>query len=255
MDSDKTPQWQVVNADCFVYMKELLRDNPNGLADMIFADPPYFLSNDGVTCQSGRMVSVNKGEWDRAPGVEKMHAYNREWLGLARRLLKPNGTIWVSGTLHAIYSLGLAIQEVGFRVLNDIVWMKPNPPPNLGCRNFTHSTEIVLWASKSSASRHVFNYAEMKTQNGGKQMKNVWQFSAPGKDEKRHGRHPTQKPIRLLERIVAASTLPGQLVLDPFCGSGTTGVAAVLQGRNFIGIEQSPDYCGLSRLRIAEALK
>jgi len=225
-----------------------------GFFDMIFADPPYLLSNDGITCHSGKMVSVNKGEWDRSGGVEKDHEFVLEWLNGCRRVLKPNGTIWVSGTHHIIYSIGYAMQQLGYKILNDVVWEKTNPPPNLSCRYFTHSTEILLWAAKSNKSKHTFNYQLMKDMAGGKQMKNVWRIPAPAKDEKRFAKHPTQKPIALLRRIILASTNPGDIILDPFVGSGTTVVAALREGRRSIGIDTEREYLELAIRRIEAEL-
>lgn len=222
---------------------------PEGRFDCIFADPPYFLSNGGITCQNGRMVKVDKGAWDKSRGPELNHAFNLEWLRRCQRVLKPNGTIWITGTHHVIYSVGYALQQLGFKLLNDIIWEKPNPPPNLSCRYFTHSTEIVLWAAKSEKSKHTFNYPAMRAINGGKQMKSVWRMTAPGKDEKRAGKHPTQKPLALVDRCLRASTNPGDWVLDPFLGSGTTAVAALRSGRNCVGIEAEPRYVDLVILR------
>src|SRR5690606_23368561 len=149
-----------------------------------------FLSNGGSSCQAGRRVSVNKGGWDASQGVVADHEFNRAWLGECRRVLRPGGSLWVSGTHHVYLSVGLAMMELGLRLLNDIVWEKPNPPPNLGCRCFTHATEMVLWATKPGPrGRHTFHYADMKAENGGRQMKNVWRFVAAGKAEKHHGRH------------------------------------------------------------------
>lgn len=214
--------------------------------DLVFADPPYFLSNDGVTCKSGRMVSVNKGRWDRSKGVEENHAFNLRWLEACQRLLTPNGSIFVSGTQHVIYSLGYAMQCLDYKILNDIAWFKVNPPPNLSCRYFTHGTETIIWAARDQKSKHTFNYKEMKEDNGGKQMKNLWSIMSPRKAEKQHGKHPTQKPIKLLDRIVRAASDEGGRILDPFCGSSTTGLAAVLNGRQFVGIDQSTEYLDLS---------
>ncbi|MBA2661319.1 MAG: site-specific DNA-methyltransferase [Bradymonadaceae bacterium] len=221
--------------------------------DLIFADPPYFLSNGGMTCKSGRMVSVDKGRWDKSQGVEANHRFNLRWLEACQRLLKPNGTMWVSGTQHVIYSIGFAMQSLGFKILNDIAWFKVNPPPNLSCRYFTHGTETVIWAARDENSRHTFNYQLMKEMNGGKQMKNLWSIMAPRKSEKLQGKHPTQKPLELLDRIVLASTNEGDLVLDPFCGSATTGISAFRNKRRFVGIEQNPEYLELSIRRLREA--
>ncbi len=222
--------------------------------DLIFADPPYFLSNGGITCQAGKMVSVNKGMWDKAETFEEVHAFNCRWLEACRRVLKPDGAIWISGTSHNIHSVGYAMQTLGYKILNDIAWYKVNPPPNLSCRYFVHSTETVLWARKSPKSRHTFNYALMKEANGDRQMQSLWHIKPPGPNEKRYGKHPTQKPEALLERIVLASTNPGDLVLDPFCGSGTTGVACVRHGRGFVGFEMEGEFVRLAITRLSDAL-
>jgi len=225
--------------------------------DLVFADPPYFLSNGGITCQAGKMVSVNKGMWDRAETFEEIHAFNHRWLEACRRVLKPDGAIWVSGTSHNIYSVGFAMQTLGYKILNDIAWYKVNPPPNLSCRYFVHATETVLWARKSPKGRHTFNYERMRQigdPNPGKQMQSLWRILPPGPREKRYGKHPTQKPEALLERIVLASTDPGGLVLDPFCGSGTTGVACVRHGRGFVGIELEASYLSLAVSRLRDAV-
>jgi site-specific DNA-methyltransferase (adenine-specific) len=202
------------------------------------------------------MVKVNKGEWDRSRGVEMDHEFNRTWLAACYRLLKPTGTIWVTGTTHVYLSVGFAMQQLGFRVLNDIIWEKPAPPPNLGCRCFTHSTELILWATKArkGKDRYTFNYEEMKAENGDKQMKNVWRMPAPGKDEKRHGKHPTQKPIGLIARCLRASTNEGDTVFDPFAGSATTGMAALGLNRHFIGCELDAKYAELSARRLSDPL-
>ena len=228
--------------------------------DMIFADPPYNLSNDGYTVHSGKRVSVNKGDWDKSAGVEADFAFHMQWIEACRRILKPNGTIWISGTYHSIYACGFALNIQGFRVLNDITWYKPNAAPNLGRRMFTASHETLIWASKTKKSRHVFNYDEMRDgdfpkdliKNPGKQMRSVWAIGTPRQDEKKFGKHPTQKPEDLLTRIVLSSTLPGDLILDPFCGSATTGVVALKNNRRFIGIDLSPEY--LNNLAIPRIL-
>ena len=221
--------------------------------DCVWTDPPYLLSNGGITCFAGRMVSVNKGDWDQSRGIEADYQFNLEWTAACRRVLKPTGTIWVTGTLHIYPSVGMALLRNGFRLLNDVIWEKPNPPPNLGRRTFTHSTEVLLWASKSGkGSRHkyTFNYDEMRRENGGKQMKTVWRMNAPRASEKRFGKHPTQKPLELIERCLRASTNEGDVVLDPFAGSGSTGVAALGLGRRFIGIEIDPEFVGISMKRL-----
>ena len=228
---------------------------PDGLFDMIFADPPYFLSNGGITCHAGRMVKVDKGSWDRSRGPELNHEFNTEWLKRCQRVLRPNGTIWVTGTSHVIFSVGFAMQQLGFKILNDIAWEKPNPPPNLSCRYFTHSTETVLWAAKNEQSKHVFNYALMRKIAGGKQMKSVWRLYAPKGDEKRFGKHPTQKPIALVERCILASTEEGDRVFDPFLGAGTTAIAALRTRRYCVGIEMDETHSDRSVARIKAELQ
>lgn len=232
---------------------ELMASIKDNSIDCVWTDPPYFLSNDGITCVGGRMVRVNKGDWDRSNGLENDHEFNLAWLAECYRILKPAGTIWVSGTVHVYLSVGMAMLQLGYRILNDIVWQKPNPPPNLGRRCFTHSTETILWATKAkkgSRHRYAFNYELMREENGGRQMKTVWTIAPPGQDEKQHGKHPTQKPVSLVERCIRASTNPGDLVFDPFAGSGTTGVAAMSHGREFLGAELSDEFCSLSRSRL-----
>lgn len=235
---------------------DFLASLPAASVDCVWTDPPYFLSNGGTTCHAGKRVAVHKGAWDQSQGVAADHAFNQQWLAECRRVLKPGGTIWVSGTHHVYLSVGMAMMELGYRLLNDIVWEKPNPPPNLGCRCFTHATEMILWASRSSKGapdRYTFNYADMKAENDGRQMKNVWRFTAPGNDEKRHGKHPTQKPLALIERCLLASTHPGDLVVDPFAGSASTGVAALGVGRRFMGSEIDSNYCKLATKRLKAA--
>ena len=241
---------RIYHGDCL----EILAALPQGCIDLVFADPPYFLSNDGITCHAGRMVSVNKGDWDRSRGPDVNHEFNRAWLAACQRVLKPNGTIWVSGTSHVIHSVGFAMQQLGFKLLNDITWVKPNPPPNLSCRYFTHATETVIWAAKSKKSRHTFHYRLMKEQAGGRQMKSVWEILPPDREEKRFGKHPTQKPVALLERILLASTDPGDLVLDPFMGSGTTLLTAFRLHRRSLGCELSLEFLNLSIRRICSEL-
>jgi site-specific DNA-methyltransferase (adenine-specific) len=240
------------HGDAFDVMTAISAKHPEGCFDMIFADPPYKLSNGGMTCHAGKAVSVNKGKWDKSDGPELDFEYTKRWLALCQQLLKPNGTIWVSGTHHIIHIVGFAMQLLGYKILNEISWEKPNPPPNLSCRFFTHSTETILWAAKNAKSKHAFNYDEMRAENGGKQMKSVWQFLPPGKHEKALGKHPTQKPLQLLDRIVRASTKPGDFILDPFAGSSTTGLAASVNGRRFCGIEAELDYIELSVARLKE---
>ncbi len=242
----------LINADVFDVF-EVLKPN---MIDCIWTDPPYLLSNNGTTCISGKRVSVNKGKWDESKGVHEDHKFNTDWLRECYRILKLTGTIWVSGTIHVYLSIGMAIKELGYRILNDIIWVKKNPPPNLGCRCFTHSTETLLWAAKApkgSEFKYTFNYKKMKAENHGKQMKNVWVFNAPSKNEKQFGKHPTQKPINLISRSLRASTKSGYIVFDPFMGSGTTGIAALLNDCFFIGVEREKKYYDLALKRIADA--
>lgn len=246
---------------------DVLPTLPERSVDMIFADPPYNLSNGGTTCHAGRRVSVNKGDWDKSNGVDQDHKFAIEWLTACQRVLKDDGTIWVSGTMHKIYSIGFALQQIGYKLLNDICWYKPNATPNLSCRYFTHSHETLLWASKSNKSKHKFDYKLMKQIAGGKQMRSlwvdvdikdkphdIWSISTPAKAEKKYGKHPTQKPLKLIERIILASTKSGDLILDPFTGSSTTGVAALRHDRRFIGIDTNREYLELSLKRIKEEL-
>lgn len=233
---------------------QLLPQFPRNSIDMIFADPPYFLSNGGITCHAGRMVSVNKGEWDVSQGIEENHKFNLAWLSECQQVLTKNGVIWVSGTAHVIFSVGFAMQQLGFKILNDIIWFKPNASPNLSCRYFTHSTETLIWAAKNQKSKHTFNYELMKQLGDGKQMRNLWEISPPQPKEKAHGKHPTQKPLKLLERILLASTNEDDIVLDPFNGSGSTGVAALRLGRKYLGIEISEEYLKLTIKRLEDEL-
>ena len=220
--------------------------------DMIFADPPYFLSNDGISVQSGKMVSVNKGEWDRSNGFEKDNEFNLNWLKACKEHLTENGTIWISGTFHNIFSVAQMLTELDYKILNCITWAKTNPPPNLSCRYFTHSTEFIIWARKSKKSSHFYNYELMKTINGGTQMKDVWNLPAIAPWEKSCGKHPTQKPLALLTRIILASTEKNGWILDPFTGSSTTGIAANLANRKFLGIDKVDEFLSISKNRKLE---
>ncbi|HQP03328.1 MAG TPA: site-specific DNA-methyltransferase [Bacteroidales bacterium] len=217
--------------------------------DMIFADPPYFLSNDGISVQSGKMVSVNKGDWDKSQGFEKDNEFNRNWLKVCKEHLTENGTIWISGTFHNIFSVAQMLTELDYKILNCITWAKTNPPPNLSCRYFTHSTEFIIWARKSNKSSHFYNYELMKTINGGTQMKDVWNLPAIAPWEKSCGKHPTQKPLALLTRIILASTEKNAWILDPFTGSSTTGIAANLANRKFLGIDKGEEFLNISKNR------
>lgn len=244
---------------------ELLKKFPENRVDMIFADPPYNLSNGGFTVHAGKRASVNKGEWDKSKGFKDDYDFHYKWLEACRHVLKPNGTIWVSGTYHSIYQCGHALQALGYHILNDVAWFKPNASPNLSGRFFTASHETVIWARKDKKEKHTFNYKQMKTgdwpedinKNPGKQMRSVWiwKIGTPKRLEKIHGKHPTQKPIELLERIILASSNKGDLILDPFTGSSTTGIVAAAAGRKFIGIDTEQEYLRLSRKRYYDIVK
>jgi site-specific DNA-methyltransferase (adenine-specific) len=242
---------------------ELLNAFEESSIDMIFADPPYFLSDGGFTCSSGKFASVDKAEWDTSMEIDKVFEFNYEWLRLCKRILKEDGTIWVTGTHHNIFSVGYAMKKLKYKIINNITWFKPNAPPNLSCRYFTHSTESALWARKNEDSKHTFNYKKMRELNGGKQMRDVWDYPKSGvpdywripltpKREKQCGKFPTQKPLQLLERIILSSTNEGDTVLDPFNGSGTTGVAAAMHGRNYVGIDKEKEYLDLTKCRLKE---
>lgn len=240
---------KLIQGNTFSILKKL----PAQYFDMIFADPPYFLSTGGITCHAGKMVSVDKGEWDKKKDSKEKLAFNKKWIHLCKRLLKPTGTIWITGTFHNIYSIGVALEMEGFHILNNITWQKTNPPPNLSCKCFTHSTETILWVclpDTKGKKTYTFNYQEMKKLNNNKQMKDVWTGSLVKPSEKKEGKHPTQKPLYLLERIIQASTKEEDFILDPFAGSSTTGVAAKVLKRNYIGIELELEYLELSKRRL-----
>ncbi|CAM3216530.1 site-specific DNA-methyltransferase [Lactococcus hircilactis] len=238
---------ELILANSFEYMKKMDKES----VDIIFADPPYFLSNNGFSNSGGKMVSVNKGEWDKISSLSEKHAFNRNWINLAKKILKPNGTIWISGSFHNIYSVGMALEEEGFKILNNITWQKTNPPPNLSCRYFTHSTETILWARKEGKSaKHYFNYELMKELNNGKQMKDVWTGSLTKRSEKTFGKHPTQKPEYILEKIILSSSKEGDIIFDPFVGSGTTCVVSKKLNRKYIGIDIEKKYLDIAIERL-----
>ncbi|WP_298360304.1 site-specific DNA-methyltransferase [Runella sp.] len=220
--------------------------------DMVFADPPYFLSNNGLSIQSGKIVSVNKGAWDKSHGFDYVNDFNRKWLSLVREKMKDDATIWISGTMHNIFSVGQILTELGFKILNVITWEKTNPPPNFSCRFFTHSSEQIIWARKHEKVPHYFNYDLMKELNDDKQMKDVWKLPAIAPWEKSCGKHPTQKPLSVLTRLILASTKPNAWILDPFSGSSTTGIAANLANRRFLGIDQETEFLEISIKRKQE---
>lgn len=244
----KIMNFELLHGDCM----QLLQTLPDNSIDMIFADPPYFLSNGGISCKNGRIVCVDKGDWDKGGTPEHMYNFNKEWISLCHSKLKNNGSIWVSGTYHNIFVVQRCLKELGFKILNYITWQKSDPAPNISCRYFTFSTELIIWARKSEKVPHIFNYETMKRLNGNKQMTDVWRMPAVGLWEKTCGKHPTQKPLRLLYRIILASSKEGDTILDPFAGSCTTGIAANLLGRNFIGIDQCKEYLDLGQRRRKE---
>lgn len=220
--------------------------------DMIFADPPYFLSSGGISVQSGKVVCVDKGDWDKSMSQEDINAFNLRWLSLCRDKLKDKGTIWISGTYHNIFSVANCLTQLGYKILNVITWAKTNPPPNISCRYFTYSTEFIIWARKCEKVPHYYNYELMKKINGDTQMTDVWRLPAIATWEKSCGKHPTQKPLGLLSRIIMASTEPGDWILDPFAGSSTTGIAANLLGRRFLGIEREEEFAAMAKARREE---
>lgn len=241
----------------------IMNSLPADSIDMIFADPPYNLSNGGFSVHAGRMVSVNKGDWDKSRGFKDDYNFHHKWLEACRRILKPHGTIWVSGTYHSIYQCGHALQSLNYHILNDISWFKPNASPNLSCRFFTASHETVIWARKEKKAKHLFNYEVMKNgewiedrlKKPNKQMRSVWSIDPPKPEEKKFGKHPTQKPLELLKRIILASTNEDDIVLDPFTGSSTTGIASYLHNRKFIGIDLENKFLDLSKKRLIDIRK
>lgn len=237
----------LLQGDCVQLMSEF-----DFKFDMIFADPPYFLSNGGISFQSGKIVCVDKGDWDKGGSLEHIDNFNEKWIAACRDKLKENGTIWISGTYHNIFSVANKLAQLGFKILNVITWSKTNPPPNISCRYFTYSTEFVIWARKNPKVPHYYNYELMKRLNANKQMTDVWRLPAIARWEKSQGKHPTQKPLALLVRIILASTKPGAWILDPFAGSSTTGIAANLIGRRYLGIEQEQEFLQLSKRRRCE---
>ena len=244
------------NEDSLLILSQL----PENSIDLVFADPPYNLSNGGISVHAGKMVSVNKGDWDKSKGFQDDYDFHHKWMEAVRRVLKPSGTLWVSGTYHSIYQCGHALQSLDYHILNDVAWFKPNASPNLSCRFFTASHETLIWTRKDKKAKHIFNYdlmkngdwSEDKMKKPNLQMRSVWSLGTPKGEEKKFGKHPTQKPLDLLRRIVLASTKKGDIVLDPFTGSSTTGVAAILNGRKFIGIDLEKNYLELSKKRLLD---
>ncbi len=238
------------HGDCIKVMSQIAQIGFH--FDMIFADPPYFLSNGGISVQSGKQVCVDKGDWDKSQGAEQDLEFTRRWLDVVRSVLKPSGTIWISGTYHNIFQVAHCLTELGYKILNVITWQKTNPPPNLSCRYFTYSTEFIVWARREKKIPHLYNYELMKAINGGEQMRDVWTMPAIGRWEKSFGKHPTQKPLPLLCRILLAATNERDWVLDPFTGSSTTGIACSLLNRRFLGIDKEKEFLDLSIKRFVE---
>lgn len=244
----ETNNFILYKGDCNKALKKLDEKS----VDLIFADPPYMLSNDGITCKNGKMVSVNKGDWDKSKGFEQDVKFHKKWLKSCDRVLKDEGTIWISGTYHCIHQVTYILLQMGYYIINEVSWIKPNAAPNMGCRCFTASHETLIWAKKSKKFKHTFNYKLMKELNNGKQMRSFWTIPTTPKKEKYLGKHPTQKPLELLRRIILSSSNEGDLVLDPFVGSGTTGVSSLIYGRKFIGIDTEKDYLDLAYKRLTE---
>ena len=239
--------FKLINGDCFNELAKF-----KGEFDLIFADPPYFLSNGGLSIQSGQIVSVNKGKWDEGTNIDEIDEFNLKWLKLAKQSLSDNGSIMISGTYHNIFSIGRALQKLDYKILNIITWQKTNPPPNFSCRYLTHSTEQIIWGRKDEKHKHIFNYELMKRINGDKQMKDVWSFAAIAPWEKACGKHPTQKPLSLLIRLILLASNENSVICDPFAGSATTGIAANLLNRDFVGIEKEQEFIDIALKRKAE---
>ena len=247
------PPDRVLIGDCIPLMGEL----PAESVDMVFADPPYNLQlRNELRRPNHSVVDGVDQAWDKFADFAAYDRFTRDWLTAARRLLKPDGTLWVIGTYHNIYRVGAALQDLGYWVLNEVVWRKSNPMPNFRGRRFTNAHETLIWCARSSDSRHTFNHEATKALNDGLQMRSDWLIPlCTGAERlKLDGRkaHPTQKPEALLHRVLLAATRPGDLVLDPFFGTGTTGAVAKRLGRRWIGIEREPDYAALAEARIRD---
>jgi len=239
-----TPVFQSFNSDFTLYQGDSLEvlKEFSAKVDMIFADPPYFLSKGFTWRENGKVKCFDKGEWDRQRSTEEVDAFNLQWLSLCRNVLKDGGCIWVTGTYHNISSVERCLTTLGYKVLNIIVWQKPNAPLTLSDAHFNFSAEYIIWARKSKRMPHYFNLEAMTLLNSGKRMPDVWSIPTVETWEKHFGKHPTQKPLRLLYRAILSNSKPGETILDPFAGSGTTGIAANLIGRNFIGIERESEF-------------
>jgi modification methylase len=254
METEPSPLPEgVIDGDC----REAMARLPEGSVDLVFADPPYNLQLSGELHRpdNSRVDGVEEA-WDKFADFAAYDDFTRAWLGGCRRLLKPTGALWVIGTYHNIFRIGAIVQDLGFWILNDVVWRKANPMPNFRGRRFTNAHETLLWCAYSREARYTFNYEAMKALNDDLQMRSDWLMPICGGPERLRdaaGRkaHPTQKPEALLHRVLLAASRPGELVLDPFCGTGTTGAVARRLGRRFVGIERDPAYAALARERIA----
>lgn len=255
VDTRVLPLDQIVRGDCIAAMRAM----PDKSVDMIFADPPYNLQLGGELFRpDGSHVDAVTDDWDKFDTFAAYDAFTRAWLAEAHRILKDTGSIWVIGSYHNIFRVGTAVQDLGYWILNDIVWRKANPMPNFRGTRFTNAHETLIWASKGEGAKYTFNYRSMKTLNDELQMRSDWEFPICGGQErlKKDGVkvHPTQKPEALLYRILLACTKPGDVVVDPFFGTGTTGAVAKRLGRHWIGIEREGDYIAAAEERIAAAL-
>ncbi|WP_284165128.1 site-specific DNA-methyltransferase [Frigidibacter sp. SD6-1] len=251
------PLNQIIAGDCI----EVMRSLPEGSVDLIFADPPYNLQLRGdLHRPDNSKVDAVDDHWDQFDSFRAYDQFTKDWLAAARRLLKPNGAIWVIGSYHNVFRLGAELQNQGFWILNDVVWRKSNPMPNFRGKRFTNAHETLIWASKSEAGKYTFNYEALKALNEGVQMRSDWVIplctgNERIKDEAGDKAHPTQKPEALLHRVILGTTNPGDVVLDPFFGTGTTGAVAKMLGREFIGIEREAAYREAAEKRIAKIRK
>lgn len=253
----KDTETQLHNGDCVDIMREEIED---GSVDVIFADPPYFLSDgSNRTVLGGKIVKLDKGEWDRDKGHKENYAFHERWIEECHRVLKDTGTIWVAGTYHSIFYCGTVLKSFGFHIINDVIWFKPNASPNMTCTRITASHETLIWAKKDKDKKHYFGYKELKNgvykddfiKKKGKQMRSVWVMNSVAQREKVFGGHPTQKPLALLSRVLTASAQEGDTILDPFCGSGTTGVIAQQKkAKRFIGIDLDIEYLKTTERRM-----